>query len=200
MLNIDDLPGCKNGIGKGNYLNGASGGAGHGGRGGSGFYNGKMSGGGDTYGSPNLPCELGSGSEGPHAAYGHVAGGGMIGKLFCRNTGSKKNILVLLNLCFFFMHSDYVFYLALPLVFLFMLKVNLISCISFVKILKFSNLVHASNVIATCITIIHMLVYRWLTSLLLPERHSLSDLHQAYLRIVTAWVLFIPVTVIFHLK
>ncbi|KAL1830578.1 hypothetical protein ACET3Z_000229 [Daucus carota] len=70
--------GCRNGIGKGNYLNGASGGAGHGGRGGSGIYNGKMSGGGDTYGSPNLPCELGSGSEGPHASYGHVAGGGMI--------------------------------------------------------------------------------------------------------------------------
>lgn len=122
LLNIDDLPGCRNGIGKGNYLNGASGGAGHGGRGGSGVYNGRMSGGGDTYGSPNLPCELGSGSEGPHAAYGHVAGGGMIGKLFCINTRSKEKILVLLNSCFFLMYqtqSTYVFHLSLPLVFLF---------------------------------------------------------------------------------
>lgn len=93
MLNIDDLSGCRNGIGKGNYLNGASGGAGHGGRGGSGVYNGRMSGGGDAYGNPNLPCELGSGSEGPHASYGHVAGGGMIGELLRRILEARETYL-----------------------------------------------------------------------------------------------------------
>ncbi|KAL8107077.1 uncharacterized protein LOC141670433 [Apium graveolens] len=70
--------GCKNGIGRGNYSNGAGGGAGHGGKGGSGVHNGIVSEGGNTYGSANLPCELGSGSDGPRVAHGHVAGGGMI--------------------------------------------------------------------------------------------------------------------------
>ncbi|KAK1367713.1 MraZ [Heracleum sosnowskyi] len=70
--------GCRNGIGKGNYSNGAGGGAGHGGKGGSGVYNRIVSEGGNTYGSPNLPCELGSGSEGPRVSHGHVSGGGMI--------------------------------------------------------------------------------------------------------------------------
>lgn len=49
-----------------------------------------MSEGGNSYGSPNLPCELGSGTEGPHESYGHVAGGGMIGKHFCRTFKFQK--------------------------------------------------------------------------------------------------------------
>ncbi|XP_059656702.1 uncharacterized protein LOC132303459 [Cornus florida] len=70
--------GCRNGIGKGNYSNGAGGGAGHGGRGGSGFFKGRVSEGGNRYGNAELPCELGSGTEGPNESYGHAAGGGMI--------------------------------------------------------------------------------------------------------------------------
>ncbi|XP_057487508.1 uncharacterized protein LOC130773578 [Actinidia eriantha] len=70
--------GCRKGIGKGNYSNGAGGGAGHGGRGGSGFFNGMVSKGGNRYGDADLPCELGSGSEGPNDSNGNVAGGGMI--------------------------------------------------------------------------------------------------------------------------
>ncbi|KAK2999010.1 hypothetical protein RJ639_024507 [Escallonia herrerae] len=77
MITASEL-GCTNGIGKGNYSNGAGGGAGHGGRGGSGFCNGRLSEGGNKYGSADLPCELGSGTEGPHESYGYVAGGGMI--------------------------------------------------------------------------------------------------------------------------
>jgi len=61
-------------------LNGAGGGAGHGGRGGAGYFNGIMSTGGNEYGNAILPCELGSGTKGPNASYGHVVGGGMIGK------------------------------------------------------------------------------------------------------------------------
>ena len=38
-----------------------------------------MSEGGGIYGNAELPCELGSGTEGPNESYGHVAGGGMIG-------------------------------------------------------------------------------------------------------------------------
>ncbi|KAL4590948.1 hypothetical protein LXL04_003895 [Taraxacum kok-saghyz] len=70
--------GCRNGFGLGNYSNGAGGGAGHGGRGGSGLYHGKLSEGGTTYGRPDLPCELGSGTLGPNESVGRVAGGGMI--------------------------------------------------------------------------------------------------------------------------
>ncbi|KAK9094924.1 hypothetical protein Scep_026393 [Stephania cephalantha] len=69
--------GCEKGVGKGNYSNGAGGGAGHGGRGGSGFSNGWLSEGGQEYGNADLPCELGSGSEGPVGSHGN-AGGGMI--------------------------------------------------------------------------------------------------------------------------
>ncbi|KAL4286887.1 hypothetical protein AHAS_Ahas19G0131100 [Arachis hypogaea] len=47
--------GCTEGIGKGNFLNGAGGGVGHGGRGGSG-YNGRVSIGGDDYGNAIFPC------------------------------------------------------------------------------------------------------------------------------------------------
>lgn len=61
-------------------MNGAGSGAGHGGRGGSGMFNGTITEGGSRYGNADLPCELGSGSEGPNELYGHVAGGGMIGK------------------------------------------------------------------------------------------------------------------------
>nr|XP_023923290.1 uncharacterized protein LOC112034708 isoform X2 [Quercus suber] len=70
--------GCSGGIGKGNYSNGAGSGAGHGGRGGFGYFNGRVSTGGNKYGDADLPCELGSGTEGPDQLYGHVVGGGMI--------------------------------------------------------------------------------------------------------------------------
>ncbi|XP_057810160.1 uncharacterized protein LOC131024660 isoform X2 [Salvia miltiorrhiza] len=70
--------GCKTGIGKGNYSNGAGGGAGHGGRGGSGIFNGILSEGGQRYGSADLPCELGSGTEGRNQSDGYVAGGGLV--------------------------------------------------------------------------------------------------------------------------
>uniref|UniRef100_A0A2N9GP22 Uncharacterized protein n=1 Tax=Fagus sylvatica TaxID=28930 RepID=A0A2N9GP22_FAGSY len=70
--------GCSGGIGKGNYSDGAGSGAGHGGRGGSGVFNGWVSIGGNKYGDADLPCELGSGTEGPNQLYGLVVGGGMI--------------------------------------------------------------------------------------------------------------------------
>lgn len=38
--------------------------------------------GGNIYGDADLPCELGSGTEGPNDSNGNVAGGGIIGKLF----------------------------------------------------------------------------------------------------------------------
>lgn len=77
MITASEL-GCQKGIGKGRFLNGAGSGAGHGGKGGSGMFNGTISEGGSRYGNATLPCELGSGSEGPNESYGHVAGGGMI--------------------------------------------------------------------------------------------------------------------------
>lgn len=77
MLSASEF-GCRKGVGKGNYSNGAGGGAGHGGRGGSGSYNGKVTNGGDTYGDAYLPCELGSGTEGPNDSTGNIAGGGII--------------------------------------------------------------------------------------------------------------------------
>ncbi|EOY24117.1 Uncharacterized protein TCM_015803 isoform 1 [Theobroma cacao] len=70
--------GCSKGIGKGNYFNGAGSGAGHGGRGGAGYFNGRVSNGGHEYGNADLPCELGSGTEGPNKSFGDVFGGGMI--------------------------------------------------------------------------------------------------------------------------
>lgn len=79
---ISSWSGCDEGIGKGNYSNGAGSGAGHGGRGGSGYFNGWVSNGGDEYGNADLPCELGSGAEGPDHLDTPVAGGGMIGKYF----------------------------------------------------------------------------------------------------------------------
>ncbi|TQD76240.1 hypothetical protein C1H46_038219 [Malus baccata] len=69
---------CSKGIGSGNYSNGAGSGAGHGGRGGSGYFNGRVCNGGNEYGNADLPCELGSGAEGPNLSYGNVVGGGMI--------------------------------------------------------------------------------------------------------------------------
>lgn len=60
------------------------------------MYNGRVSDGGNSYGSHNLPCELGSGTEGPHESYGHVAGGGMIGKRFSKPSSFKwKQIMFL---------------------------------------------------------------------------------------------------------
>lgn len=40
-----------------------------------------MSDGGNKYGDADLPCELGSGTEGPDQSYGNVVGGGMIGNI-----------------------------------------------------------------------------------------------------------------------
>ncbi|XP_051114484.1 uncharacterized protein LOC127240078 [Andrographis paniculata] len=77
MITASEL-GCRTGVGRGNYSNGAGAGAGHGGRGGSGIFNGIMSEGGPRYGSADLPCELGSGTEGPNRSNGYVSGGGMI--------------------------------------------------------------------------------------------------------------------------
>ncbi|KAE8651460.1 hypothetical protein Csa_001417 [Cucumis sativus] len=77
MITASEL-GCDEGIGKGNYSNGAGSGAGHGGRGGSGYFNGWVSNGGEEYGNAALPCELGSGAEGPDHFDTPVAGGGMI--------------------------------------------------------------------------------------------------------------------------
>lgn len=74
--------GCSKGVGSGNYSNGAGSGAGHGGRGGSGYFNGRVCNGGNEYGNADLPCELGSGAEGPNPSYGNVVGGGMIGKCY----------------------------------------------------------------------------------------------------------------------
>ncbi|KAJ8774786.1 hypothetical protein K2173_017232 [Erythroxylum novogranatense] len=70
--------GCTGGVGRGDVLsNGVSGGAGHGGKGGHGYYNGSLIEGGISYGSSELPCELGSGS-GDKNLSGVTAGGGVI--------------------------------------------------------------------------------------------------------------------------
>lgn len=81
LIRHQAFTGCTEGIGKGNFLNGAGGGAGYGGRGGSGYFNGRESIGGSVYGNASLPCELGSGTKGPDESYGYVVGGGMIGKI-----------------------------------------------------------------------------------------------------------------------
>ncbi|KAL3817947.1 hypothetical protein ACJIZ3_003852 [Penstemon smallii] len=77
MITSSEL-GCRTGVGMGNYSNGAGAGAGHGGRGGSGFFRGMLIEGGRRYGSADLPCELGSGTEDPNQSDGYVTGGGMI--------------------------------------------------------------------------------------------------------------------------
>ncbi|KAI3691106.1 hypothetical protein L2E82_49324 [Cichorium intybus] len=43
-----------------------------------GIMEGRLSEGGTTYGRPDLPCELESGTLGPNESVGRVAGGGMI--------------------------------------------------------------------------------------------------------------------------
>lgn len=48
-----------------------------------------MSNGGNKYGNADLPCELGSGTEGPDQSYGHV-GGGMIGNVSTTQVKSPK--------------------------------------------------------------------------------------------------------------
>lgn len=66
-------------MGSGRLLsNGFGGGGGHGGKGGDGYYNGSVVHGGITYGSADLPCELGSGS-GNSSLPDSTAGGGIIG-------------------------------------------------------------------------------------------------------------------------
>lgn len=77
MITASEL-GCNGGIGKGNFSSGASSGAGHGGKGGAGYFNGMVCSGGTDYGNADLPCELGSGTEGPNQTYGQTVGGGII--------------------------------------------------------------------------------------------------------------------------
>ncbi|KAI4369970.1 hypothetical protein MLD38_018359 [Melastoma candidum] len=77
MISASEL-GCSGGIGRGNYIGGAGSGAGHGGAGGCGYFNGTQSRGGLIYGNADLPCELGSGTQGANLSYGNVFGGGMI--------------------------------------------------------------------------------------------------------------------------
>ncbi|KAJ3694104.1 hypothetical protein LUZ60_009584 [Juncus effusus] len=70
--------GCKGGIGRGTMLeNGMGGGGGHGGKGGDGYQNETLAAGGVSYGSSDLPCELGSGS-GNDSLSTSTAGGGII--------------------------------------------------------------------------------------------------------------------------
>lgn len=75
--------GCTGGLGRGNILsNGIGSGGGHGGKGGDACSNDYCVDGGTSYGTPDLPCELGSGS-GNGSSTGATAGGGIIGKLMC---------------------------------------------------------------------------------------------------------------------
>ncbi|CAN0907310.1 hypothetical protein LINGRAHAP2_LOCUS24730 [Linum grandiflorum] len=70
--------GCTGGVGRGNFSsNGVGSGGGHGGKGGLGCYNNSCIDGGISYGSPDFPCELGSGS-GYGSLAGSTAGGGII--------------------------------------------------------------------------------------------------------------------------
>ncbi|GMI92574.1 hypothetical protein like AT5G11700 [Hibiscus trionum] len=70
--------GCIGGVGRGNFLyNGIGSGGGHGGKGGLGCYNGSCVEGGISYGTSELPCELGSGS-GNESIADSTAGGGVI--------------------------------------------------------------------------------------------------------------------------
>lgn len=70
--------GCTGGLGRGKDLsNGLSSGGGHGGKGGLGCYNDSCAEGGNVYGNPDLPCELGSGSGNDSFATS-TAGGGII--------------------------------------------------------------------------------------------------------------------------
>ncbi|KAK8550435.1 hypothetical protein V6N12_039144 [Hibiscus sabdariffa] len=70
--------GCIGGVGRGNFLdNGIGSGGGHGGKGGIGCYNDSCVEGGISYGTSELPCELGSGS-GNESLADSTAGGGVI--------------------------------------------------------------------------------------------------------------------------
>lgn len=74
--------GCMGGVGRGVVLSsGLGGGGGHGGQGGTGCSNGVCVDGGISYGSADLPCELGSGS-GNDSFDGSTTGGGIIGKQY----------------------------------------------------------------------------------------------------------------------
>lgn len=88
--------GCTGGLGRGKDLsNGLSSGGGHGGKGGLGCYNDSCAEGGNVYGNPDLPCELGSGSGNDSFATS-TAGGGIIGKLMLQAEDSKH----LFQLCY----------------------------------------------------------------------------------------------------
>jgi hypothetical protein len=78
------IAGCTGGLGRGNILsNGIGSGGGYGGKGGKACSNDFCVEGGISYGTPDLPCELGSGS-GSGNSTGTTAGGGIIGKrMFC---------------------------------------------------------------------------------------------------------------------
>ena len=61
-----------------------------------------MSEGGGIYGNAELPCELGSGTEGPNESYGHVAGGGMIGNNLNMSYKFQKKISLFIIFMFLF--------------------------------------------------------------------------------------------------
>ncbi|KAM7276309.1 hypothetical protein ACFE04_018175 [Oxalis oulophora] len=68
--------GCRGGLGRGSLpSNGIASGAGHGGKGGWGCYKGNCIEGGSSYGNPDLPCELGSGSGNTSSGYSTTGGG-----------------------------------------------------------------------------------------------------------------------------
>lgn len=79
--NNNNLAGCTGGMGRGNILtNGICSGGGHGGKGGNACSSDDCCvEGGISYGTPDLPCELGSGS-GNGSSTGTTAGGGIIGE------------------------------------------------------------------------------------------------------------------------
>lgn len=56
-----------------------------------------MSDGGHKYGDADLPCELGSGTEGPDQSYGNVIGGGMIGNILVDN--NLFDLILIMLLC-----------------------------------------------------------------------------------------------------
>ena len=87
----NNCTGCTGGLGRGKLLsNGIGSGGGHGGKGGAACFNDDCIEGGISYGSADLPCELGSGS-GNESSAGATAGGGIVGKLI---SGSKMGSII----------------------------------------------------------------------------------------------------------
>lgn len=86
LFKNNNFAGCTGGLGHGNILsNGICSGGGHGGKGGKACSSDYCVNGGISYGTPQLPCELGSGSGNGNST-GTTAGGGIIGKLIFEPT------------------------------------------------------------------------------------------------------------------